>query len=77
MEAHGLFTEKQINKHAERHQCHNWYCHTIGNLYKVVRHHVDKDNKYNIYFAYTYSNMLYSINVYECACNEHLKRLQV
>ncbi len=36
----------------------------IANSYKVVRHHVEKDNKYNIYFAYTYSKILYGIEVY-------------
>ncbi len=35
----------------------------IANSYKVVRHHVEKDNKYNIYFAYTYYKILYGIEV--------------
>ncbi len=76
MDAHGLFTE---NRWTDRQTYINVRTDvviylTIGNSYKVVRHHVEKDNKYNIYFAYTYSKMLYSIDVYESACNEHLKK---
>ncbi len=42
-----------------------------------MRHHVEKDNKYNIYFAYTYSKILYGIEVYASACNEHMNKIQV
>ncbi len=44
----------------------------IANSYKVVIHLVQKDNKYNIYFAYIYSKMLYG-----SACYEHIISLQV
>ncbi len=50
----------------------------ITNLYKVVRrHHVEKNNKYNIYFAYTYSKILYSIEVYGSVSNAHMNKIQV
>ncbi len=33
--------------------------------------------KYNIYFAYTYSKILYGIEVYGSACNVYMKQIQV
>ncbi len=42
-----------------------------------MRHNAEKDNKYNIYFAYTYSKILYGIEVYGSACNEHINTVQV
>ncbi len=55
----------------------------LANYYKIIRYRdereyrVEKDNKYNIYFAYTYSKMLYGIEVYGNACNEYINKLQV
>ncbi len=46
------------------------------NPYKIIRYRVERDNKY-IYFAYTYSKMLYGIEVYGNACNEYLNKLKV
>jgi hypothetical protein len=49
----------------------------LANSYKIVRHRVENDTKYNIYFAYTYSKILYGIDVYGSACNEYMQHLQV
>ncbi len=49
----------------------------LANSYKIVRYRVERDNKYNIYFAYTYSIMQYGIEVYGNACNEYINKLQV
>ncbi len=49
----------------------------IATSYQVVRHHVENDNKYNIYFVYTYSKILYGIEVYGSACNKHMNKIQV
>ncbi len=48
----------------------------MAKLYKVVRHYVQKDNKYNIYFACTYSKMLFSTELYGSACNKHTNKRQ-
>ncbi len=36
----------------------------IANSYKVVRHHVEKDNKYNIYFLHTHIPKYYMVLKY-------------
>ncbi len=43
----------------------------LANSYKIVRYRVE--NKYNIYFAHTYSKILYGIEVYGSACNTYMK----
>ncbi len=48
----------------------------LANSYKIIRYCVEWDNKYNIYFAYTYSKMLYGIEVYGSMCNEYTNKLQ-
>ncbi len=49
----------------------------LANSYKIIKYRVERDNKYNIYFAYTYSKMLHRIEVYGNACNEYINKLQV
>ncbi len=51
--------------------------HKLANSYKIVRYRVENKNKYNIYFAYTYSKILYGIEVYGSACNAYMKQLLV
>ncbi len=45
----------------------------LANSYKIVRYRVENNNKYNIYFAYTYTKILYQIEVYGSACNAYMK----
>ncbi len=49
----------------------------LASSYKIVRHRVKRDNKFNIYFAYTYSRILYGIEVYRTASSELLNKLQI
>ncbi len=49
----------------------------LANSYKIIRYWVARNNKSNMYFAYTYSKMVYRIEVYENACNEYINKLQV
>ncbi len=49
----------------------------LANSYQIVRYRVESNNKYNIYFAYTYSEIRYVIEVYRSACNTYMKQLQV
>ncbi len=46
----------------------------LTNSYKISRYCVERDNKYNIYFAYTYSKILYGIEVY---AHVYINNLQV
>ncbi len=55
-------------KHAEK------WCQTC---WRIVRHRVKRDNKFNIYFAYTYSKILYAIEVYGTTSCELLNKLQI
>ncbi len=47
----------------------------LANSEKIIRYRVERDNKYNIYFTYTYSKILYEIEVYGNACNEYINKL--
>ncbi len=49
----------------------------LANSCKIVRYRVENNNKYNIYFTYTYSKILYRIQVYGSACNTYMKQIQV
>ncbi len=49
----------------------------LANSYKIVRYKVENNNNYNIYFAYTYSKILYGIEVYGSSCNTYMKQIQV
>ncbi len=49
----------------------------LANSNKIVRYRVENNNKYNIYFAYTYSKILYGIEVFGSACNTYMKQIQV
>ncbi len=49
----------------------------LASSYKIVRHRVKRDNKFNIYLAYTYSKILYRIEVYGTAPSELLNKLQI
>ncbi len=46
----------------------------LANSYKIVRYRVENNNKYNIYFAYTYSKIPFGIEVYGSA---YMKQIQV
>ncbi len=48
----------------------------LANSYKIIRYYAESDNKY-IYFAYTYSKMLYGIEIYGNTCNEYINKLQL
>ncbi len=47
----------------------------LANSCKIVRYRVENNNKYNIYFAYIYSKILYGIEVYGSACNTYMKQI--
>ncbi len=49
----------------------------LANSYKIVRYRVENNNKCNICFTYTYSKILYMIEVYGSACNIYMKQIQV
>ncbi len=49
----------------------------LANSYKIVRYRVENKNNYSIYFAFTYSKILYRIEVYGSACNTYMKQIQV
>ncbi len=49
----------------------------LANSYMIVRYRVENKNNYNIYFAYTYSMILYEIDVYGSVCNTYMKQLQM
>ncbi len=40
--------------------------------YKIVRYRFENNNKYNIYFAYIYSKIIYGIEVYGSACDAYI-----
>ncbi len=49
----------------------------LASSYKIVRHGIKRDNKFNIYFAYTYSKILYGIEVHGTASSKLLNKLQI
>ena len=49
----------------------------LRNSYKIIRHYVGENNKYKIYHAYTYSKLLYGIEVYGQANKTTMQPLQI
>ncbi len=49
----------------------------VAYSFKIVRYRVENNNKYIIYFAYTYSKIFYVIEEYGSACNTYMKQIQV
>ncbi len=49
----------------------------LANSYKIVRHYVGRSNKFTIYYAYSYSKLLYGIELYGMAGKDLMRKLQV